>query len=80
MGWLVTFSFHKGGRNALTGENQYDKIRVKDGWIVCPGCGRHLMRITPETEAKKLPVFCRGCRQEIILDIERGLSARRLSP
>ena len=55
-------------------------LSVKDGWIVCPGCGKHIQRITPTTEARALPVYCRGCRREIILDIDRGLSARRLSP
>lgn len=57
-----------------------DKLVVTNGWINCPGCGRHLLRITAETEARMLPVLCRGCRQETILDIDRGLSARRLSP
>ena len=55
-------------------------LSVKDGWISCPGCGKHLLRITTRTEAHELPVYCRGCRREIVLNIERGLSARRLSP
>lgn len=55
-------------------------LSVKDGWIACPQCGRNLIRIRPETESHNLPIFCRGCRTEILLDIERGLSARRLSP
>ena len=57
-----------------------DKLAAKDGWISCPGCGRHLLRIEEDTTANKLPVYCRGCRREIILNIDRGLSARRLSP
>lgn len=64
----------------MTGQNESAKLSVKDGWISCPGCGRHLLRIEPETEAKQLPVYCRGCRREIIVNIDRGLSARRLSP
>lgn len=64
----------------LTGENKADKLDVKNGWISCPGCGRHLLRIEPATMARQLPVYCRGCRQEVILNIDRGLSARRLSP
>ena len=53
-----------------------DSIVVKDGWITCPECGRNhrLLRITPETEAHGLPVYCRTCRREIVLNIERGQS------
>ena len=55
-------------------------IQVTDGWVRCPVCQRNkkLLRITPQTVAKQLPVYCRLCGSEIILDIE-GLSARRLS-
>ena len=55
-------------------------IQVTDGWVRCPVCQRNkkLLRITPKTVAKHLPVYCRLCGSEIILDIE-GLSARRLS-
>lgn len=55
-------------------------IQVTDGWVRCPICNRNkkLLRLTPQTTAKRLPVYCRMCGSEIILDIE-GLSARRLS-
>lgn len=58
------------------------KLIVKDGWISCPVCKRNkrLLRITPETEARGLPVFCRDCKAEIILDIVRGQSVERRSP
>ena len=58
------------------------KLIVKDGWIICPNCRRNhrLLRITDTTEAHGLPVFCRDCKQEIILDIERGQSVERRSP
>lgn len=58
------------------------KLSVKDGWITCPVCrrNRRLIRITDETEAHGLPVFCRDCKTEIILDIERGQSVERRSP
>lgn len=57
-------------------------IVVKDGWVSCPECGRNhrLLRITPETEAHGLPVYCRTCRREIVLNIERGQSVKRQSP
>ncbi len=62
---------------------KYDKmLRVRDGWIECPICHRNrkLLRITPETKARSLPVFCRSCKREIIIDIERGQSQESRSP
>ena len=61
---------------------KYDKLVVKDGWIVCPVCNRNhrLMRVKPETEAQYLPVYCRTCRSELILNIDRGQSVKRQSP
>ena len=58
------------------------KLTVTDGWVACPVCrrNRRLIRVTQETEAKGLPVFCRDCKNEIILDIERGQSVERRSP
>jgi len=58
------------------------KIRVTNGWITCPICKRNkrLLRIEADTEAKGLPVFCKDCKTEIILDIARGQSVERRSP
>lgn len=58
------------------------KLVVKDGWIMCPVCNqnRKTIRILRETEAKSLPVYCRKCGTELILNIDRGLSVERLSP
>lgn len=59
-----------------------DILPVVDGWITCPECRRNhrLLRITNNTEAHRLPVYCRTCHNEIILDIERGQSVKRQSP
>lgn len=50
--------------------------------MTCPVCkrNRRLIRIEPETVAKALPVFCRDCKNEIILNIDRGQSVERRSP
>lgn len=63
-------------------EQRRGKLVVKDGWITCPMCRRNhsLLRIRDDTEAKSLPVYCRTCRTEIILDIARGQSVKRQSP
>lgn len=57
-------------------------LSVKDGWITCPSCGRNhrLLKIDDDTTATNLHVYCRTCRTEIILDIERGQSVKRQSP
>lgn len=57
-------------------------LLIKDGWITCPVCKRNhrLLRIDDSTEARSLPVYCRTCRREIVLDIERGQSVKRQSP
>lgn len=54
---------------------------IKDGWITCPVCKRNhrLLRVDPETEARRLPVYCRTCRSEIILHIDKGQSVKRQS-
>ncbi len=48
-----------------------------DGWLTCPRCGRnrHFLRVLPGTVAAKLPVYCRDCKTEIILHIEREAGA-----
>ena len=55
-------------------------IHVKDGWVQCPICKRNkrLLRVSPQTKATALPVYCYDCKTEIILDIE-GLSVERRS-
>ena len=56
------------------------KLVVKDGWLTCPVCrNKRLLRIEEETEAHDLPVYCRDCKTEIILDITRGRSVERRS-
>lgn len=58
------------------------KLVVRNGWITCPVClrNKHLLRINPDTEATALPVYCRDCKTEIILNIARGQSVERRSP
>lgn len=63
-------------------KSEYGTLSIKDGWIACPVCrrNRRLLRITPDTKADCLPVFCRDCKTEIILHIDRGQSVERRSP
>ena len=63
-----------------TTENR-GRLTVKDGWIVCPICRRgKLLRIEQDTTAENLDLWCRKCGGTVKVNIDRGLSARRLSP
>lgn len=55
--------------------NNYGKIlAVVDGYLVCPQCRRNkrVMRIDPATEAKKVVAYCRTCKTETFVDINKG--------
>lgn len=49
-------------------------LTVRDGYLVCPTCRRNkrLLKIDPRTVATGLVVFCRDCKTEHIVNIERG--------
>lgn len=66
----------------MQGTQESDKLHVRDGWVTCPVCrrNRHLLRIGADTEATALPVYCRDCKTEIIVDISRGQCVERRSP
>lgn len=51
------------------------------GFLICPFCGNpKLLRIMPGTEAVRLPVWCRKCRRELVINIHRGQSFISQSP
>ena len=66
----------------LTAGADSDTMLVKkSGFLVCPRCGnRKLLRVTPSTEARALPVWCRKCQTEITVDISRGQCQLSRSP
>lgn len=40
------------------------------GRVVCPNCGRETsQRVLPDTEARRLPVYCKLCKKAFITDI-----------
>ena len=59
-------------------EARCGKLIVKDGWLMCPRCGKgKVLRVTPETQARNLPVYCRRCSQESVVNIERLSPCRK---
>lgn len=64
----------------LKTDNGCGKLVVKDGWLMCPVCGRgKVLRIQADTAARALPVYCRRCGQESIVNIDQSLSQCRKS-
>lgn len=49
-------------------------VVVKDGWLGCPICRKkkRLLHVLAETEARNLPVYCRSCKNLLVLDIAKG--------
>lgn len=49
-------------------------LTVKNGYLQCPNCkqNKHLMKINADTSATRVVAFCRGCKTEHIVDIEKG--------
>lgn len=65
----------------LTPENRGRMVPSEGGFLHCPYCGNpKLLRIAPGTEAMRLPVWCRKCRRELVIDIRRGQSYLSQSP
>ena len=49
-----------------------DKLTVKDGWLLCPSCGRSkVLRILPETRGRAIQVYCKKCGRETLVDIDK---------
>lgn len=44
---------------------------TKEGRVICPLCGRPTQhRVLPQTKAVNLPIWCKLCRQESIVNIQ----------
>lgn len=43
------------------------------GFVDCPYCGAHkILKPRRNTTAENLPIFCRRCKREILVDIHQG--------
>lgn len=54
------------------------KIMTKDGYLLCPICRRQkVLRLLPDTEGKRIAVWCKNCKRESVVDIDaKSLSQR----
>ena len=56
-------------------------VTVKDDHPVCPVCkGKMNLKIQANTSGRNIPAFCRRCKNELLLDIDRGQCSRSPSP
>ena len=55
-------------------EEKRSKLVTKDGYVLCPDCGKmKLLRMPPDGKVKAF-VHCRHCRAEKFLNIDMSLS------
>lgn len=49
-------------------------LTVRNGYLVCPTClrNKHLLKINSDTVASRIVIFCRDCKHEHIVDIDKG--------
>lgn len=46
------------------------ELNFKYGWIGCPACGfKQIKRIRSDTSARNLPLHCRRCKREYLVEI-----------
>lgn len=47
---------------------------VRGGYLVCPHCrqNKRLIQVQPDTKAERLTLYCRFCKTETIVDIDKG--------
>lgn len=67
----------KNDKKPLQGETQCGKmLTVRNGWVACPRCGPNkngrLMKIRSDTQGRKIVTYCRICKNEILIDINKG--------
>lgn len=53
------------------------KLTVRDGYLICPVCkAKKIQRILPSSEGRSIPVYCRRCKMQMLIDIDQGQCTR----
>ncbi len=59
----------------MQSENKCGKMVTKGGYLLCPICHRQkVLRLLPETRGQQIVVYCKTCKQESIVNIDKSLS------
>lgn len=58
-------------KKVFTDTNESARITASnERWVKCPVCGtQKILRILPSTVVKDLPVYCKRCKQESVVNI-----------
>lgn len=49
----------------------------KETWVACPLCkAPKLIKLRPDTQIKNFPAYCKRCRREVVITIERRAHVR----
>ena len=63
--------------SGCTSGHPMEFINPKSDWVLCPVCGgKTRTKIREDTEAKNLPVLCKICKNESIVDIKDRKTTR----
>lgn len=58
----------------------YDKILVRDGWAICPACGKkRIFPVRPDTGLRNFPHKCKKCEQEYLVNIKAPEPASKVT-
>lgn len=61
-------------------ETRHGKLNTKDGWVICPVCGKgKLLKLLPTTSVRNLPIKCKRCGQESIVNIKAPEPASKVT-
>lgn len=59
--------------NVLQQQEKGAKLTVRDGHPICPVCRKKMSpKILPTTSGENVVTFCRNCKQELIVNIDKG--------
>ena len=64
----VLYCERKAAINQMT--NNSERKRME--WLLCPVCNsKTRIKIRPDTEFKRFPLFCPKCRRETLINVEK---------
>ena len=63
-----------GTQKDLTADGAPITLDTRNGWLICPYCriNKRLLRIQADTKARNLQLYCRTCKRELVVNIDKG--------
>lgn len=74
---MSSVSSNRVRKKELTNSNICSKIIDKDRWLICPACGKKLIKLLPTTIVQDFPLYCRYCKQETVVNISFKPESKR---